>query len=183
LSAADGGARDLGECITFPSTDRQTLVLAVLYTGFALVSHSPDITSKNRFSRKYSRVYVVIFTVPALVFAAYQLLRHPSTPFHIPDGNGGTSTVLLSQKGVSGRIVVSEVAHESGWQYRFLRADHSILGGQWLTKVTDDKGVNRMEFSDSIFAAFPLQEVLLLAERGDLSAPPRPAPGESALVM
>lgn len=68
---------------------------------------------------------------------------------------------------------------------RFLRADHSLLGGRWIRDrvamhsmdenippLTDEKG---MKLGDSIYSAFILQEACRLHQR--------PSPQKNALFM
>lgn len=79
--------------------------------------------------------------------------------------------ILARSQSATGMIVVAESTKDS---YRYLRCDHSILGGRWVIKAPfGDK------LSDSIYAAFILQEAVRLVER---AKPPVTQP-EKALVM
>ncbi len=93
--------------------------------------------------------------------------------------------VLASRRGVTGRIVVGEELSSTGNWFRYLRADHSILGGVWLGEE-GVKGLNKQQEKDklstgeSIYSTFVLQELVRLA------APvsrPSDAPDERALVL
>lgn len=79
-----------------------------------------------------------------------------------------TVNLLARSDSVTGTIVVGEYA-ELG--FRFLRADHSILGGRWIVDSQRGKFLG-----ESIYGAFTLQEGIRLVERNE-------RPGENALVM
>ena len=75
------------------------------------------------------------------------------------------------------------MAEDYSNSFRFLRADHSLLGGRWIgekvyTKeptakpLTDAEGT---KLGDSIYSAFVLQEAVRLHER--------PGKQENALIM
>jgi hypothetical protein len=50
--------------------------------------------------------------------------------------SSSTSRILASRRGLTGQIVVGE--HESqGMRFRYLRADHSLLGGLWIGPAKD----------------------------------------------
>ena len=65
------------------------------------------------------------------------------------------------------------VAEDVKQGFRYLRADHSLLGGVWV----GDKAFGN-EIGDSIYSAFVLQEAIRLAERERLDGG-----GENALIM
>ena len=72
-------------------------------------------------------------------------------------GNG-TTRLLASTDSITGRIVVAENLKDN---FRFLRADHSLLGGRWIgERITDPSGLG-----DSIYSAFVLQEAVRLVVR------------------
>lgn len=81
---------------------------------------------------------------------------HPSLPLTVTSHNH-TVTLLARSDSVTGTIVVGEYKNES---YRFLRADHSLLGGQWIGEKTFGKAVG-----ESIYGAFTLQEAVRLIEK------------------
>lgn len=70
--------------------------------------------------------------------------------------------VLARQESTTGLIMVGEHIEES---FRFLRADHSLLGGRWIgTKVASD---SRNGLGESIYSTFVLQEAIRLIEPRD----------------
>lgn len=75
--------------------------------------------------------------------------------------------VLSRVQSSSGLIVVGE-NHAKGAGYRYLRADHSLLGGRWIgnqaLSSSEQGGVG-----DSIFSAFVLQEAVRFVERNTSS--------------
>lgn len=83
--------------------------------------------------------------------ASSKSLSTPSSP--------GTIRVLDRAHSTTGLILVGEHVEE---QFRFMRADHSLLGGRWVGKRvapgTDGLG-------DSIYSTFVLQEAVRLAKR------------------
>ncbi|KAE8537907.1 hypothetical protein D1P53_005968 [Cryptococcus gattii VGV] len=75
----------------------------------------------------------------------------------------GELRVLSSEQSLTGRVVVGDNLKDG---YRFLRCDHSILGGRWF-RERENNGEKTVELGDSIFAVFNLQEVMTLAHRSD----------------
>ncbi|GAA5948651.1 hypothetical protein JCM3765_004958 [Sporobolomyces pararoseus] len=88
-----------------------------------------------------------------------------------------SSHILASKKSSTGVIVVGEQEipgpnGAEGYRFRYLRADHSLLGGLWTgvsemelkrmrSEVTEDEVVKRAE---SIYSTFILQELIRLVE-------------------
>ena len=91
-------------------------------------------------------------------------------PESLPDGLPHNVTVNLLAKcdSVTGTIVVGEYVERG---FRFLRADHSILGGRWIGKMTQGAPIG-----ESIYGAFTLQEAIRMVERDQKA-------GDNALVM
>ncbi|KAK4687304.1 hypothetical protein P7C73_g2815, partial [Tremellales sp. Uapishka_1] len=105
---------------------------------------------------------LLLLRLPLLIIALrQQIYLRPPTPF---TAAGGTLRVLSSEKSLSGQIVVGENVRDG---YRFMRCDHSILGGRWIREISDGYNGTRIDMGDSIFATFPLQEVAVLACRMD----------------
>ena len=92
----------------------------------------------------------------------------------------GLLRILSSEPSVTGRIVVGEDYNHG---FRFLRADHSLLGGVWIgdKAVKMDEGAlfvrdkQGTKLGDSIYSTFVLQEAVRLQERE--------TPQKSALTM
>ncbi|GAA5978870.1 hypothetical protein JCM5350_004852 [Sporobolomyces pararoseus] len=88
-----------------------------------------------------------------------------------------SSHILATQKSLTGVIVVGEQEipgpnGAEGYRFRYLRADHSLLGGLWTgvcemelkrlrSEVTEEEVVQRAE---SIYSTFILQELIRLVE-------------------
>ncbi|GAA5929139.1 uncharacterized protein JCM15063_004063 [Sporobolomyces koalae] len=85
-----------------------------------------------------------------------------------------TSRVLASRKSLTGIIMVGEhdIGGGQGYQFRYLRADHSLLGGLWTgisatelrrqgIEPTEQKVV---ETAESIYSTFILQELIRLVK-------------------
>ena len=119
------------------------------------------------FQRRTSYLPLLIPLVPSLL----ALSTYPLMPLALPYVNpSGLLRVLSSTPSVTGRIVVAE-DYKHG--FRFLRADHSLLGGVWIgnkavlkdrdsVMVVAQDGAN---IGDSIYSAFVLQEAARLQER------------------
>lgn len=141
--------------------------------------------SKNKVSEK-KRAWMV-YILPALC-TSLALFTAPARPLSLPYTHPNAPLrVLSSIPSVTGRIVVGE---ELKHGLRYLRADHSILGGVWIGKhhlrrrmdtdddmgglgvVTDAKGE---PLGDSIYTAFVLQEAARLQARA--------RPAKNALIM
>lgn len=89
--------------------------------------------------------------------------------------------IIESKQSISGRVVVADWDHPRGLTLRFVRSDHSIIGGVWV-RYTDEAKVN-VDWGDSMFAAFPLQEVGLLVQRDTALSTLPTAEKERALVI
>ena len=113
----------------------------------------------------------------------------PSNTVSIP-----THHLLASRPGVTGRITVGEFQAKGQW-LRYLRADHSLLGGLWvgpsrdiiieemkaaevsLWDDIDEKAV--IERSESVYSTFVLQEIARL-----VTGPPKSTQRqEKALII
>ncbi|KLO17706.1 hypothetical protein SCHPADRAFT_157856 [Schizopora paradoxa] len=142
----------------------------LVFTGYCLAatvaipafSQSRAPSSKLR---KTGNSLIYILLVPPLLSL---LSVYPSTlPF---THRSGLLRVLSSTPSITGRIVVGD---EFKHGFRFLRADHSILGGVWVgdKAVKQDKGApvptakDGTKLGDSIYSAFVLQEAARLHER------------------
>jgi hypothetical protein len=90
---------------------------------------------------------LVLLRLPLLVLALReQIFLHPVPPYLAANN---TLRVLSSEKSVTGQIVVAESLTNG---YRFLRCDHSLLGGRWMREVpVVGKSVNatKTELGDS----------------------------------
>jgi hypothetical protein len=79
-----------------------------------------------------------------------------------------TVNLLARSDSVTGTILVGENVDDG---YRFLRADHSLLGGRWIGEKTHGNPMG-----ESIYGAFVLQEAIRLVEREEHEE-------ENALIM
>jgi len=105
--------------------------------------------------------------------------------FSFPHLGHATGRVLASRRGVTGRIVVGEELSSNGRWFRYLRADHSILGGVWLGEegvqgLTKQEEKTKLAKGESIYTTFVLQELVRLAAPTNR---PSDAPDERALVV
>ena len=80
------------------------------------------------------------------------------SPFHTHANATGPRVNLLARAdSCTGTIVVAEDVKRG---FRYLRADHSLLGGVWIGEQAFGK-----QIGDSIYTAFVLQEAIRLAKR------------------
>ncbi|KAK8864447.1 hypothetical protein IAR55_001696 [Kwoniella newhampshirensis] len=111
---------------------------------------------------------ILLLRLPLLVLALRQqiFLRPPTSRPYVTAH--GELRILSSERSLTGQVVVAENLKDG---YRFLRCDHSILGGRWIRDVPDKNATDgkRTEMGDSIFATFNLQEVAVLVHRSDWS--------------
>lgn len=115
---------------------------------------------------------LVPFLIPSAVCFLASLVypNRPLQPLPYTDPSGKVK-VLASIPSTTGRIVVGDNL-ELG--FRYLRADHSLLGGMWL-----DLPQRKGQIDDSIYVAFALQEAVRLIER-----PPTPGKRQdNALII
>ncbi|KAM0789513.1 hypothetical protein ACM66B_000330 [Microbotryomycetes sp. NB124-2] len=100
----------------------------------------------------------------------------------------GTVKVLDARQGITGRIITAETVSR-GMRFRYLRSDHSLLGGLWVGPAEDEareayhgqaseNEIKKLALqnAESIYSTFVLQEAATLIER----ARPRQ---ENALVI
>ncbi|OXB39897.1 hypothetical protein J007_00319 [Cryptococcus neoformans] len=109
--------------------------------------------------------FILFLRLPLLVLALRQqiFLRPPGQKTDPYVTAHGELRVLSSEQSFTGRVVVGDNLKDG---YRFLRCDHSILGGRWF-RERENNGEKTVELGDSIFAVFNLQEVMTLAHRSD----------------
>ncbi|KDQ20086.1 hypothetical protein BOTBODRAFT_27508 [Botryobasidium botryosum FD-172 SS1] len=79
---------------------------------------------------------------------------HPEYPYLTANG---TINVLARTQGVTGTIVIAEDVKMS---LRYMRCDHSLLGGRWVIKAPTGDSL-----SESIYATFVLQDAVRLVKR------------------
>lgn len=116
------------------------------------------------------------YIFPSLIcfLASLAYPNRPLQPLPYTDPTG-LVRVIASTSSVTGRIVVAENL-EMG--FRFLRADHSLLGGQWI-----DVPQKRGQVDDSIYTAFMLQEGARLVKRASTSSDFDDEKQDKALIM
>lgn len=117
----------------------------------------------------------ILVTVLSLSFPPARIRFLPYTT------HNGLLRILSSTPSITGRIIVTD---DYVHGFRFLRADHSILGGVWINPRYMQKMDQDAEFildkegdklGDSIYSAFVLQEAVRLQERE--------TPHKNALIM
>ncbi|KIJ31255.1 hypothetical protein M422DRAFT_186191 [Sphaerobolus stellatus SS14] len=113
------------------------------------------------------------FCVP-IITAALVLSLPPSSSPALPYVRGSASSrglkpeypvsvrVLDRAHSLTGLILVGEHVDEG---FRFMRADHSLLGGRWINRIPPDSN----GLGDSIYSTFLLQEAVRFAHRGDVT--------------
>lgn len=87
---------------------------------------------------------LILLRLPLIVLVLrQQLYLHRVPPYVIEDG---TLRILHSEQSLTGQIVIADNVRDG---YRFMRCDHSILGGRWTREVPDGKGGSQMDMGDS----------------------------------
>lgn len=114
---------------------------------------------------RYSYGRLLSLVLPALT-AVVSLSLPPTATVGFPYVRGNLTKgapisvrVLARTYSVTGLILVAEHVEE---QFRFLRADHSILGGRWIGKKVPPA---TQGIGDSIYSTFVLQEAVRLVQR------------------
>ncbi len=107
--------------------------------------------------RRPSHFALALRLLPLLTsFAGFALYKN--APF-AEDG----VRIHKSVASVTGRVVVGDnLSVPENAKYRFLRNDKTLIGGMWLQDNNDPTGMSA-RLGDSVFAAFHLQEVCVLA--------------------
>jgi hypothetical protein len=148
----------------------QLLFVSVLLTAFSLLLRSPHssktfrqrahtaivgrptpssqtskaIQSLTKFLPTEAFPLVLLLRLPILILALRkQIFLHPSPPFTI---SSLQTRILSSERSLSGQIVVSDNL-EAG--YRYLRCDHSMLGGRYMRQTPDRQGDLKTQLGDS----------------------------------
>ncbi|GAA6058915.1 hypothetical protein JCM10212_002867 [Sporobolomyces blumeae] len=175
----------------------------VLLVSIALFASHPSLHRLPRSSHRHvSSTHPVGPTALRLaIFAAVLAVAHlvaissshcPTSRFSLPLSKN-TSSILASSHSTTGVIVVGEQEitgphGKGGYRFRYLRADHSLLGGLWTgpseielrakgKEVTEVEVVRRAE---SIYSTFILQELVRLVKTPD--ALPRSSPEQGLII-
>ena len=137
-------------------------VQSSLSSRFRLSKASQDSLSKvTSFLPRQTFPLLLLLRLPLLIIALrQQIFLRPYPPYTTANGQ---LRILSSEKSLTGQIVVAENLLDG---YRFLRCDHSILGGRWTRQVMAGEETGT-EMGDSIFPIIALQEVAILAHRSD----------------
>lgn len=114
----------------------------------------------------------VALAVPFIVSIISQA-RSPCVPHQYPYlAANGTIRILARSNSVTGMVLVAENLEAP---FRYMRCDHSLLGGRWL--VASETNKTNLELNESIYTAFILQEAVRLVEQ------PSSGQAERALAM
>lgn len=152
-------------------TDIRAIQLSMLGAAMGLCAQLWP-TAGEGFSIPILRGQKLISLLAILILCFLSSPFQPSSPKYIP-----SHRLLASRPGTTGRIVVGEFEAKGQW-LRYLRADHSLLGGLWvgpsrdviveemkaaeasLWDTVDEKAV--VERSESVYSTFVLQEIARL---------------------
>lgn len=139
-----------------------------------------------------------------LILIAYLLLPGPKSlcedvPSDFNKLTKSPNRILARRQSVTGLVIVAEhTVAETGEEFRYLRCDHSLLGGLWtgptrrmIIEQAKGSSLDETELekrvtdqAESIYATFVLQEAIRLVKR---QAPPgmqvQPSLEPKALVM
>lgn len=168
--------------LPFNSTFNPSVLLVLLsWTLITLDEARLSKPGRSPASRKRPKSKVKKYILPSICTAitlAFPPTRPRSLPYIHPNG---LLRILSSTMSVTGRIVVGE---ELKHGLRFMRADHSILGGVWIgpqrirmpdPSIEPVRDANGVPLGDSIYSAFVLQEAARLQEKAE--------PAQNALIM
>ncbi|KIO29054.1 hypothetical protein M407DRAFT_21796 [Tulasnella calospora MUT 4182] len=150
---------------------------------------------KTAASTKLSKSTIIKFAFTALQASSLFTTRttRPCSTIEFPytSGKNGTVRILAQKQSVTGLV---QVAEELDTGFRYMRCDHSLLGGVWIGEErigslkttrwenppaggTDLEGI---KLGDPIYSAFMLQDAMRLFERGPEGTIPE---AQSALVI
>lgn len=112
-----------------------------------------------RTTRTTWRSYIPLAVPLVLAQIAKRTSPHliPTEPW---SSSGGNVRVLARTDSTTGIVVVAENLID---KFRYLRCDHSLLGGVWI--AGSRAPVNSDGLGDSIYTAFVLQEAIRLLDR------------------
>ncbi|GAA5885891.1 hypothetical protein JCM5296_000178 [Sporobolomyces johnsonii] len=184
----------LPECYIL-QTQGLVLVALSLFASRAYAPHPPrsrhtSDTHLQHFDSRALRSSIFVGVLALAQIVAQSSTHCPTSPRALPRPTS-SSRVLASTKSTTGWIVVGEQSVPGpkgieGYRFRFLRADHSLLGGLWtgvsefelkkkrLGRVTEEEIVQRAE---SIYSTFILQEIIRLVKAPDDLARQSPEQG------
>lgn len=120
----------------------------------------PASSGRERTSTCTSILRVIQLTTTALAIQR-ACFAFPRVPYLAASND---LRVLNATDSVSGMVMVADNLKDG---YRFLRCDHSLLGGRWLRRDEDSKV---SDLGDTIFSTFVLQEACRLAASPDTLA-------------
>jgi hypothetical protein len=153
---------------SLPVTRAMIEIIAVIAAIFTMTSVKIE-------RRALKRLIVAVF----VLVIATQHLRNLPTPFTTSLVNSRLAPhgwkILARGESVTGYISVLE---SIGMQYRLMRCDHSLLGGEWL--LTDErKRKEGWTVNEPVFGVFQMLEAVRLVQKLPLIAREK----EKALVM
>lgn len=105
--------------------------------------------------------------IPLLISIVTQNRQPCSSPSFPYLAGNNTIRVLDRQFSTTGLIVIAE---NVAAPYRYMRCDHSLLGGRW--QLSSDPS-QPLALGESIFLTFTLQEAVRLVERPQTGKQPR----------
>jgi hypothetical protein len=116
-------------------------------------------------------------------------LRYPTSayfPAFLSAITSNTSRVLESRQSITGQIVVGEELIDGAWA-RYLRADHSFLGGLWigpaLTALTDPEEERLLEAEKEALAISRAESIYVRSLRSSILGAGADSRGQSTFIL
>ncbi|KAL8283388.1 hypothetical protein RQP46_005798 [Phenoliferia psychrophenolica] len=153
-------------------------LLLILLASTPIPSLSPSTPSTLS---PHLRILLLLFSLSLALLTSFTSTHCPSSslrPAFLPPLTNSTSPILASKKSLTGWIVVGETENK-GHSFRYLRADHSLLGGLWVGPARKEVVEKMLEMkvgmwekvdenavvgtAESIYSTFIMQEIARFA--------------------
>ncbi|KAH9455029.1 hypothetical protein Pst134EA_022507 [Puccinia striiformis f. sp. tritici] len=152
--------------------------------AIGVVSSIVELFKPNRSITKIKRVngaIVWICIVSAFLLPLPKQLCQESDGWKIKPNNHVNYLPVARRLSTTGMILVGELTQDNGSQFRFMRCDHSLLGGIWIgmarqeilkrsdqsniTMTEDELEIQAIQEAESIYPTFILQSAVRLVAR------------------
>lgn len=148
LSAITSDSERAVSCMYCIGANHQLLAVVVVYGVLSVLSAAPGKSKPGAEATKKPATVkraVLINAALILVGGLYLAYGRPLLRDYVASDS---LRVISSEQSASGRVVVMDLDHERGGTLRFIRADHSIIGGVWI-RYRDGPQGRTTEWADS----------------------------------
>ncbi|KAA1089080.1 hypothetical protein PGT21_006394 [Puccinia graminis f. sp. tritici] len=157
------------------------LLLAIVVMGLLIEVSKPN---RSLTIKKVNASIALICIISSVLLPFPKQLCRESDGWKTSPTSNVNYSPLARRLSSTGMILVGEFTQETGSQFRFMRCDHSLLGGIWIglarqdvlkrsasqstrTMTKDELEIQAVKKAESIYPTFILQSAVRLVERSD----------------